>query len=176
MQEKAGRIPLDSSGLWTCDLRHMSSEHDPHRNSAAHLHPCSSGPSSRPFIPGGLASAPLHSASSARLGFVAWSGFLRWVRTSVSRDPLPWFVSCPLLFAMALRAYGDYLYQAGGSLQTFRYAVVAAQRLTWGMRGQLGPACEMVSRWERLQPVEHRTPVPKLVKALVALAWCFGMR
>ena len=40
------------------------------------------------------------------------------------------------------------------------------------MRGQLGPAWEMVSRWERLQPVEHRTPVPELV----TLAWCFGMR
>ena len=45
------------------------------------------------------------------------------------------------------------------------------------MRGQLGPAWELVSRWEKLQPVRHRTPVPEVVvKSLVVLAWCKGYR
>ena len=141
-------------------------------------HPGPRRPSARPFVPGGLAAAPLHSAASSRLGFLAWSAFLRWVRcVVVSSDPVASFVACPALLAMALRSFGDHLFQTGGSLQQFRYAVVAAQRLTWGMRGQLGPAWEMVSRWERLQPVVHRTPVPEiLVKALVALAWSMRMR
>ncbi|CAE7267590.1 unnamed protein product [Symbiodinium microadriaticum] len=141
-------------------------------------HPGPRRPSTRPFVPGGLAAAPLHSAASSRLGFLAWSAFLRWVSgIVVSSDPVASFVACPALLAMALRSYGDHLFQTGGSLQHFRYAVVAAQRLTWGMRGQLGPAWEMVSRWERLQPVVHRTPVPEiLVKAMVALAWSMRMK
>ncbi|CAE7414981.1 unnamed protein product, partial [Symbiodinium sp. KB8] len=133
---------------------------------------------SRPTLPGGLSAAPLHSATSSRLGFLAWTSFLSWVRRCVvSSDPVASFVACPSLLAMALRAYGDHLFQTGGSLQNFRYTVVAAQRLSWGMKGQLGPAWEMVSRWERQQPVVHRTPVPEvLVKALAALAWAKGLR
>ncbi|CAE7512666.1 unnamed protein product [Symbiodinium sp. KB8] len=132
----------------------------------------------RPSVPGGLAAAPLHSATSSRLGFLAWAAFLRWVSASVvSSDPVASFVACPSLLAMAVRAYGDHLFQTGGSLQTFRCTVVAAHRLTWGMKGQLGPAWEMVSRWERLQPVVHRTPVPEiLIKAMVALAWAMRLR
>ena len=65
----------------------------------------------------------------------------------------------------------------GGSLQSYRYAIVAGQRLNWCMRGQLGPAWELVSRWERLQPVRHRTPVPEVIlKSLVVLAWLKGFR
>ena len=53
----------------------------------------------------------------------------------------------------------------------------AGQRLNWCMRGQLGPAWELVSRWERLQPVRHRTPVPEVIlKSLVVLAWLKGFR
>ncbi|CAE7946657.1 unnamed protein product, partial [Symbiodinium sp. KB8] len=138
----------------------------------------STAPPAPSFLAGGLSAAPLHSATSSRLGFLAWAAFLRWVSAFVvSSDPVASFVACPSLLAMVLRSYGDHLFQTGGSLQNFRYTVVAAQRLTWGMKGQLGPAWEMVSRWERLQPVVHRTPVPEiLVKALVTLAWAMRLR
>ena len=141
-------------------------------------HPGPRRPSRRPPVPGGLSGAPLHSAASSRLGFLAWTSFLKWVRRWISSsDPVSSFVVCPPLLAMALRVYGDHLYQTGGSLQNFRYTVVAAQRLSWGMKGQLGPAWEMVSRWEKLQPTVHRTPVPEiLVRAMVALAWGMNLR
>ena len=77
---------------------------------------------------------------------------------------------------MALRNYGDHLYAAGEGLQKYRYTVLAAQRLTWGMKGNLGPAWELVSRWERLEPPQHRTPVPEAVlQALAVLAWFCGL-
>ncbi|CAE7837456.1 DNAJ1, partial [Symbiodinium sp. CCMP2592] len=107
----------------------------------------------------------------------AWTSFLLWCSTVLSFDPTVSFVSCPALLAMVLRAYGNYLFQSGLSLQTYRYTILAAQRLSWGMRGQLGAAWELVSRWERLQPVRHRTPVPEaVVQAMIVLAWAKGYR
>ena len=124
-----------------------------------------------------LEAQPLYSQTSSFLGLRAWTSFLAWCSQTLSFDPLPMFHSCPPLLAMALRSFGNYLYQSGGSLQTYRYAIVAGQRLNWCMRGQLGPAWELVSRWEKLQPVRHRTPVPEVVvKSLVVLAWCKGYR
>ncbi|CAE7935443.1 unnamed protein product, partial [Symbiodinium necroappetens] len=105
-----------------------------------------------------LESQPLYSRVSESLGLRAWASFLAWCSRSLSFDPEPVFVSCPALMAMALRSYGNWLFQSGGSLQTLRYAILAGQRLSWNVRGQLGPAWELVSRWERQQPVKHRTP------------------
>ena len=120
---------------------------------------------------------PLYSRTSEFLGLRAWASFLTWCAASLSFDPLPVFVSCPALLAMALRSYGNWLYQTGGSLQTLRYAILAGQRLSWNARGHLGAAWELVSRWERLQPVRHRTPVPEIIiKAMVAVGWCKGFR
>ena len=124
-----------------------------------------------------LETRPLYSEASSFLGLRAWTSFLAWCAKTLSYDPLPTFHSCPPLLAMALRSFGNYLYRTGGSLQTYRYAIVAGQRINWCMRGQLGPAWELVSRWEKMQPIRHRTPIPEVVlKSLVVLAWCKGFR
>ena len=124
-----------------------------------------------------LETRPLYSEASSFLGLRAWTSFLAWCAQTLSFDPLPMFHSCPPMLAMALRSFGNYLYRTGGSLQTYRYAIVAGQRINWCMRGQLGPAWELVSRWEKLQPIRHRTPIPEVVlKSLVVLAWCKGFR
>ena len=124
-----------------------------------------------------LENRPLYSSTSHHLRLRAWTSFLAWCARSLSFDPVESFVSCPALLAMVLRSFGRYLYQRGGSLQTYRYAILAAQRLTWSIRGHLGPAWELATRWERLQPVQHRTPIPEaVVQALVVLAWAKGYR
>eukprot|EP00439_Symbiodinium_sp_Y106_P074686 s1878_g14.t1 len=108
-------------------------------------HPGPQGPQPRdPLLD--LEARPLYSDTSSFLGQRAWASFLAWCSLSLSFDPLPTFHSCPPLLAMALRAFGNFLYRTGGSLQTYRYAIVAGQRLNWCMRGQLGPAWELVSR------------------------------
>ena len=120
---------------------------------------------------GDLESRPLQSATSLFLGSSAWASFLRWVSPSLSVDPLSVFVACPLLAAMALRAYGNELFQAGGSKHTFRYTLVGAQRAIISLKGALGPAWELLSRWEAVKPVIHRTPVPEpLLLSMVTLA------
>lgn len=126
---------------------------------------------------GDLESQPLYSRTSEFLGLRAWASFLAWCSSSLSFDPTPVFTCCPALLAMALRSYGNWLFATGGSLQTFRYAILAGQRLSWSARGQLGAAWELVSRWERQQPVRHRTPVPEVIlKAMVVVGWFKGFR
>ena len=139
-------------------------------------HPGPRGPQPRDTLLD-LEARPLYSDTSSFLGQRAWASFLAWCCLSLSFDPLPTFHSCPPLLAMALRGFGNFLYRTGGSLQTYRYAIVAGQRLNWCMRGQLGPAWELVSRWERLQPIRHRTPIPEVIlKSLVVLAWFKGFK
>ena len=126
---------------------------------------------------GDLESQPLYSRTSEFLGLRAWAGFLEWCSSSLSFDPTPVFTCCPALLAMALRTYGNWLFMTGGSIQTFRYAILAGQRLSWSARGQLGAAWELVSRCERQQPMRHRTPVPEVImKAMVVIGWLKGFR
>ena len=136
-------------------------------------------PRGRPLQPrcGDLESRPLQSDSSLRLGAWAWDTFLRWVSPSLSVPPLPLFGLCPVLAAMALRAYGNHLFSAGGSKHTFRYTLVGAQRALFALKGSLSPAWELLTRWEAVEPTMHRTPLPEpLLKAMVAVAWLRGLR
>ena len=130
-----------------------------------------------PVLDGDLESQPLQSASSLFLGTSAWTSFLTWVSLSLSVDPLDLFASCPVLAAMALRAYGNHLYCSGGTKHTFRYTLVGAQRELPLLKGASAPAWEILTRWEAVEPVVHRTPLPEpLLKAMVTLCWLKGFR
>ncbi|CAE7837935.1 ttn-1, partial [Symbiodinium necroappetens] len=64
-----------------------------------------------------------------------------------------------------------------GTKHTFRYTLVGAQRELPLLKGSLAPAWEMLSRWEAVEPVVHRTPLPEpLLKAMVTLSWRKGFR
>ena len=64
-----------------------------------------------------LEARPLYSETSLLLGQRAWTSFLSWCGHTLNYDPLPMSHSCPLPPAMALRAFGNYLYRSSGSLQ-----------------------------------------------------------
>ena len=126
---------------------------------------------------GDLEEAPLQSQASLLAGARAWSSFLVWVRSVVSFDPLPILPLCPGLTAMVLRAYGNFLYTSGAPIHLFRYTLVGAQRNILTLKGSLGPAWEILSRWEYLEPAVHRTPLPEaLLRAFVVLSWFAGNR
>ncbi|CAE7225139.1 unnamed protein product [Symbiodinium sp. CCMP2592] len=127
--------------------------------------------------PGDLESQPLQSQTSLFLGDSAWRSFLSWVSCHLSVDPVSLFVCCPILAAMALRAYGNHLYCSGGSKHSFRYTLVGAQRAILTLRGCLAPAWEILTRWEAAEPTIHRTPIPEpLLRAMVCIAWLGGFR
>ena len=110
--------------------------------------------------------------SSATLAYEAqlWEDFVGWCSSRLS-DCLLVFSLCPVLAAMALRAYGNHCFGAGGTLSGFRHTIIAAQRRVLGCKPFLHLAWEMVSRWEALEPPVHRCPLPApIVKAMAFLA------
>ncbi|CAE7226763.1 unnamed protein product [Symbiodinium sp. CCMP2592] len=81
----------------------------------------------------------------------------------------------PALLAMALRAYGNWLFKNSRSIHDFRHTILGAQRRFLNLKPWASHVWELVSRWEHAEPVQHRTPVPEpVLKALVALAWLSG--
>ena len=124
-----------------------------------------------------LEAQPLLSGVSKALGNRAWSSFLVWLSSSVSFSPSEVFSRAPALLAMALRAYGNWLYKTGGTLHELRHAILAAQRQYLHLKPLSSIVWELVSRWEHLEPPAHRVPIPEPIsQAIVALAWCTGFR
>ena len=64
--------------------------------------------------------------------------------------------------------YGQSLYNSGSSLQDFRQLLAHAQIEIPGARALMRPAWDQVTRWEKVEPTTHRTPLP----APIMLAMC----
>ena len=131
------------------------------------------GPVAKRPRPGTLEDCPLQRpqtlAMEAKLlrMFVEWSnGFFDNNDVEVLFDRLPQFL------ANALRCYGDLMYQTGGALSNLRHLLLAVQRWKPGVKPYMAQSWEMVDRWEAINPVTHRTPVPEVVvRAICTLAW-----
>ena len=72
---------------------------------------------------------------------------------------------------IALAQYGEHLYECGESIYKMRQLVTYVQRLAPVLKGKLTAAWNLISRWESLEPVVHRRPVPlKLFEAIVSVS------
>ena len=104
--------------------------------------------------------------------------FFDWCRTEIhglSLEEL--FFKVPALNALLLRCYGDLMYQRNGALSNLRHLLLAAQRWNPMLKPFMQEPWELVARWEKQQPVKHRTPTPEaLVKAMCVTAWGLGWR
>lgn len=109
------------------------------------------------------------------IGKDAWTKFLLWVRDVFGEEIIQSLWKCPSLMGSMLAHYGRHAYESGRTLFSYRHLVVYAQRVHPGFRGHLQAAWSMINRWEELEPVEHRRPLPlRLVQAMVALSFCWG--
>ena len=125
---------------------------------------------------GSLSARPLQTTTTLHYEARLWEEFLKWCSSSVS-DPSSCFSLCPLLAAMALRAFGDWCFTAGHTLSSYRHTIIAVQRRVLGSKPYLGVAWEMVSRWENLEPPFHRCPLPEpILKAMCLLSSLWLMR
>lgn len=101
--------------------------------------------------------------------------FFQWMRRRSGNSQMEKvFYKVPSFLPHCLRAYGDQLFQAGGSLFNLRHLLLAAQRWCEAARPYMNSAWEIVQRWESQTPVVHRrrVPVPEaLLKAMCSLAW-----
>eukprot|EP00435_Cladocopium_sp_Y103_P058455 s1133_g20.t1 len=113
------------------------------------------------------------SATTLRLEARLLAEFFEWGRRrSGSATFEEIFHLVPLFLPQCLRAYGDELFQRGGSLFNLRHLFLAAQRWCPAARVHMQAAWEIVERWELQCPVTHRAPIPEvLVKAMVSCAW-----
>ena len=107
----------------------------------------------------------------------ARSLFMDWIEQQLSEQAWAAFRSRPELCVALLRAFGRHLYEAQQPLYLFRHLVVYYQRNHPSFPGPLTEAWDPIARWERVQPVEHRTPMPKMIfDALITTAWLWGWK
>lgn len=101
--------------------------------------------------------------------------FCSWLEASLSAASLEIIQESPHLQVHFLRTYGNFLYQQGQPMYLFRHLVVYLQQMFPSERPAVAPAWELLARWEAVQPVTHRPPLPKpILESMTALALSWG--
>ena len=124
---------------------------------------------------GSLFDVELIDQATLRVRERIWHVFMAWLRENISEQSVLALFRCPPLLALVLRDYGDVLYKTGFPLASYRQLLAHAQKIFPLLRPHMGVAWNMVSRWEELQPISHRTPIPEaLFRALVGMSHLLG--
>ena len=104
-----------------------------------------------------------------------WDVFMQWLRSSLTKQAIAGLFKCPPLLALTLRDYGDELFREGFPLGSYRQLLAHVQKIFPLIKPHMHVAWTMVSRWELLQPVSHRTPMPEpLLHAMAGLGLSLG--
>lgn len=105
------------------------------------------------------------------IGLQHWNKFLAWLGDTLDSIVVDSLWANPGLMATFLAAYGRYWYGVGGALFNLRHLYIYAQRENPLLRGHLQEAWNVITKWEELEPVEHRRPIPvALLNAMVVIA------
>ena len=124
---------------------------------------------------GALEAVPLVQASTERLQERVWAGFKEWLSAHVSDSASEDVFRLPALVALFLKEYGSYLYSAGEPIHLFRHLLALAPRQVVGLKPYMTVCWDHLSRWERVEPTEHRVPVPTaVVQAIMCVAILWG--
>ena len=101
--------------------------------------------------------------------------FASWLQTELTETAWEQIAERPELWVVFLRAFGRYLFVSSQPMYLFRHLVVFYQRTYPTFPAPLVDAWDLLSRWERVQPVEHKTPMPKVIfDAMICLGWLWG--
>jgi hypothetical protein len=100
-----------------------------------------------------------------------WTAFRTWLDQHLSESTIDDLQLCPTLYVALLRFYGFFLFSRGHGLYEFRHLlVIIQQRFPW-VKPHLSPAWQLITRWQVLQPVQHRKPLHwVLCQAMASLA------
>ena len=121
-----------------------------------------------------LAQVPLVEPATAALQKTVWDSFIQWVSGGEEDGSAATLAAHPDLLVELLTAYGQVLYSGGRPLHHYRQLLAVSQRKVPRCRATIRTAWEMLSRWERLEPTQHRPPLPEpLLEAMcsLAIAW-----
>ena len=101
--------------------------------------------------------------------------FLDWLERELSVEAWASVRGAPQLQVLFLRSFGNWLFNQGMPMYLFRHLVVLMQQQFPAERHQITSAWDLLARWELVQPVSHRPPLPKiLLDAFVCLALSWG--
>ena len=115
--------------------------------------------------------------STTLLGKKAWEGFSRWSEQFVDHDAFESLTSCPQTLCEMVVAFGKFLFAEGRSLYLLRQLVTFLQRQNPDFRAHFGKVWQLIARWEHVEPLHHRTPLPYVIyQAMVALSLLWGWR
>lgn len=111
------------------------------------------------------------------LGTRVWAGFERWAANYLDEKTFHGLSLCPETLAEMLVGFGKYLFESGQSIYLLRRLVTFVQRRHPPFRSQLTKVWNLVSKWERLEPLCHRAPLPFVIfQAMIVTAMCWGWR
>eukprot|EP00435_Cladocopium_sp_Y103_P037015 s110_g9.t1 len=106
-----------------------------------------------------------------------WLRFVRWLRSHLSSDTCDQLFLCPPLAAKIFERYGVHLFASGAGLYELRHLLVLVQQQKPELKMHLNPAWRLVTKWEQIRPLQHRTPLPKILyMAMVSVSLCWRMK
>ena len=101
--------------------------------------------------------------------------YCNWLVSRLSSPAVGSLEENPQLQVLFLRAFGNEQFRTGEPMYLFRHLVVYLQQMFPGERPRLASAWDLLARWELVQPVTHRPPLPKvLLDAMLSLAISWG--
>ena len=100
--------------------------------------------------------------------------FAKWIEAGAGEDAFRYAILVPQLFVKLLASFAQHLYGAGTPLHYYRQLVAHVQREVPACRPWIRTAWDLVSRWELLEPLQHRPPLPEPILPC-ALWHCFGV-
>eukprot|EP00435_Cladocopium_sp_Y103_P065292 s216_g27.t1 len=97
--------------------------------------------------------------------------FLDWLETECPGVDFQVWLRVPALAVSLLVAFGSHAFESGCPLYYYRQLLAHVQRENPQLRLFMFSAWETVSKWETLEPIQHRPPMPEpLLRAMAAVA------
>ena len=129
----------------------------------------------QPRTPACLSEVELVEPKTAAVRDKHWRAFLHHLRNGLGEEGLASVMEVPSLLVSMLCSYAQVMYDAGTPLHYYRQLLAHAQRVCPTAKPLMRPAWDYVTKWERLEPLQHRPPVPvKLVRAMAAVGLSWG--
>lgn len=126
---------------------------------------------------GDLADVELLEPVTIALRAKIWSSFVNWVEDTTGGNFFPWVLGQPSILVDLLISYGHAAFREGVSLMYFRQLLAHVQRENIAVRPYMMSAWQVVSKWELMEPTNHRPPLPEpLMAAMASLGWLWGWR
>ena len=134
-------------------------------------------PRTRPLIsrdPDDLTGTLLVEPVTFRLQHRVWSEFDAWLQKTLSSEAVHQIFRSPGLVVLILERYGVELFSKGAAMYVYRHLLVVAQQRMPLIKPYMAPAWQVLTRWESLQPLVHRVPLPEVIfraALVIALMW-----